>query len=372
MDKNYNDYNNLNIKKRLKPNYSFFSSKNKISNKYSNNNNINVNNNVNIQLLKEKIKSQKSNIEYLENRLLNYDETINEVTRLNLELNKMNEILQSKNKTILEYQNLSEISKAKFKTYINKTNQKKEKIQKNLKNYDDLESKNRILLEQIKLIEKENNTLKHQLNSIQNKNIYEIDHIKNEMDLINIEYEKEKKQNQLVNDEKIKKNKEIIDLKTKLITCDKFKEEIDNINNKYKILEQQMNEKNKTIEELTNLNNDLKDKLDISNENYNQVVYEQKNLEMKLNNLIDKVKQYEIILKNNNDNNINKSVINDNNIIRQNFDNNDINDYSHMKYPIRNKSIINFHSNLDRYSKSPNYISKKNNYEFNYSNYLIK
>ena len=144
MDKNYNDYNNLNIKKKLKPNYSFFSYKNKISNKFNNNNNINVNNNVNIQLLKEKIKSQKSNIEYLENRLLNYDEAINEVTRLNLELNKMNEILQSKNKTILEYQNLSEISKAKFKTYINKTNQKKEKIQKNLKNYDDLESKKRI------------------------------------------------------------------------------------------------------------------------------------------------------------------------------------------------------------------------------------
>ena len=65
--------------------------------------------------------------------------------------------------------------------------------------------------------EKENNTLKHQLNSIQNKNIYDIDHMKNEMDLINIEYEKEKKQNQLLNDEKVNKNKEIIDLKTKLI-----------------------------------------------------------------------------------------------------------------------------------------------------------
>ena len=44
--------------------------------------------------------------------------------------------------------------------------------------------------------------------------------------MINIEYEKEKKQNKLLNDEKKNKNKEIIDLKTKLITCDKFREEI--------------------------------------------------------------------------------------------------------------------------------------------------
>ena len=85
---------------------------------------------MNIELLKEKIKSQKADIEYLENRLQNYDETINEITNLNLEINKLNEKLKNKNKTIQEYQNLSEISKAKFSNYINKTNEKSRNFKK--------------------------------------------------------------------------------------------------------------------------------------------------------------------------------------------------------------------------------------------------
>ena len=85
---------------------------------------------MNIELLKEKIKSQKADIEYLENRLQNYDETINEITNLNLEINKLNEMLKNKNKTIQEYQNLSEISKAKFSNYINKTNEKSRNFKK--------------------------------------------------------------------------------------------------------------------------------------------------------------------------------------------------------------------------------------------------
>ena len=103
-------------------------------------------------------------------------------------------------------------------------------FEKKEENYEQLKSKNNYLIEQIKIMEKENNSLQHQLNSIKNKNLYEIDHIRNEIDVINIEYEKEKKQNMLINEEKIRKNKEIIDLKTKLIACDKFKEEINNNN----------------------------------------------------------------------------------------------------------------------------------------------
>ena len=357
MEINYNDYFQLDKNKKLKPSHSFVSSRNNVNNS--------INDKINIHLLKEKIRAQNSDIQYLENRLKNFDETINEVTRLNLELNKMNEILKNKNKTILEYQNLSEISKEKFNNFINKANEKKSKLHKNIENYDDLKAKNKNLIEQIQRIEKENYTLQHQLNSIKNKNIYEIDHLKNEIDLINIDYEKERKQNKLINEEKIKKNKEIIDLKTKLITCDKFKEEINNINKKYNLLEKQMDEKDKILEELTNINNDLKDKLEISNENYNQVLYEQKCLESKLNNLIYKTKNNEISVQDINDSNYNpgnKSYINYAN--KTNLENSAIN-FSQNKYPNRNNNLkINF----ERNSKSPNYINK-NNYFTHYTNY---
>ena len=76
--------------------------------------NNNVNNNINIKILKERIKSQKADINYLKDRLKNYDETINEVTRLNSEINKLNDIIKNKNKTIQEYRNISEIAKKKI------------------------------------------------------------------------------------------------------------------------------------------------------------------------------------------------------------------------------------------------------------------
>lgn len=380
MEKNYNDNFYINTKKKLKPSNSYLSYK---SHNQNNKNNI-MDNNMNADLLKEKIKSQKKDIEYLENRLKNYDETISEVTRLNLEINKMNDILKKKNETILEYQNLSEVSKTKFNNYLNRANSKKLIFEKKEENYEQLKSKNNFLIEQIKIMEKENNSLQHQLNSIKNKNLYEIDHIRNEIDVINIEYEKEKKQNMLINEEKIRKNKEIIDLKTKLIACDKFKEEINNINNKYNILEKQINEKDQTIEELTNINNDLKDKIEISNDNYNQVVYDQKNLELKLNNLIDKVKEYEIILKDAKNkniykNNYNTSVDDYNNTSRigKNLDNSYYTNYSRGNrnhYPIRNNSNkYIFLNGMNRNSKSPGYNSKRSDYNyiynFNYNNF---
>ena len=158
-----------------------------------------------------------------------------------------------------------------------------------------------------------------------------------------------KKKKKLLNDEKINKNKEIIDLKTKLITCDKFKEEINNINNKYSLLEKQIYEKDKEIEELKDINNDLKDKLDISNENYDRISYENKNLEMKLNDLMDKAKKYENMLRDSN--NINSYRTNKKYVI------------SNMYYNFKNKiPIRNFSFNLKkkifgRISKNPGFIN---------------
>ena len=377
MEKKY--YNNYNISKssnknKLHPSFSYISSSN-----YHSNNNMterSINSNANIELLKDKIKSQNGQIVYLEKQLQNYDNTINEITNLNLQINKKNEILKNKNKTILEYQNLSEISKIKLNNYINKTNEKRHKFQKNMENYEDLKSKNNNLIEQIQFLEKENNALKHQLNTIKNKNVYDIDNLKNEIDVINIEYEKEKKQNKLINDEKIKSNKEIIDLKTKLITCEKFKEEMNNIKNKYNLLEEQINEKDKEIEKLMDINNDLKARIDTSTDNYNRAAYDHKNLEIRLKSLMDKVKNYEMIYNESNyqNNNIfNKSVNNYDYKLKNNFENSDVSyNYSINKHPIINYNYkINDNKNdyIGRNAKSPVFISKRNLYNFNYKNY---
>ena len=383
MEKKNDDITKI---KKLKTSNSYLSrdyhTKNKKYNFFNNNNN-----KINTELLKSKIKAQKSDIEYLESRLKNYDETINEVTRLNLEINKMNEILKKRNETILEYQNLSELSKQKFNNYLCRANSKKQIFEKNGENYDDLKTKNNYLSEQIKLLEKENNSLQYKFNTIKNKNMYDIDHLRNELDVINIEYEKEKKQNQLINEEKMRKNKEIIDLKTKLITYDKFKEEMNIINNKYNILEEQIKEKDKTIEELTNMNKELKDKIEISNDNYNQVVHDQKNLEIKINNLINKAKQYEAIVKDRDNKNMNKTNVNfnykNNNLAINNYNNFGINGYNYNNYninnyyknrpyPIGNNSFkYTFMNNMNKTSKSPDFISKRTDfyYNYNYNNY---
>ena len=310
-----------------------------------------LNNNICIDMLKEKIKSQKYDINYLRNRLKNYDETINTITRLNLELNKLNEILKNKNKTISEYQTLSKISEEKFKNIINKTNEKKNKCQKGLENLEELKSKNSNLKSQIKTLEMENNNLQHQLNTIKNKNLYEIDHLRNELDILNIEYKKEKNQNSILMDEKDAKVKEMIDLKNKLLNCDKFRDEISNIRKKYYLLEKQANEKDKTIEELKELNDELKDKLEITNKNYKIAFNEQNDLESKLNELVDKLNKYQLMFKDI------ENKCNDNaNSYYNNSVNNKFQTVSNLDQPLNNNYI---HGN--------NYSQRSNNFRHNYN-----
>ena len=318
-----------------------------------------INNNICIDMLKEKIKSQKYDINYLRNRLKNYDETINTITRLNLELNKLNEILKNKNKTISEYQTLSKISEEKFKNIINKTNEKKNKCQKSLENLEELKSKNNNLKSQIKSLEMENNNLQHQLNTIKNKNLYEIDHLQNELDILNIEYKKEKNQNSILMDEKDAKSKEIIDLKNKLLNCDKFRDEISNIRNKYNMLEKQTNEKDKTIEELKELNDELKDKLEITNQNYKRAFDEQNDLESKLNELVDKLNKYQCMFKDieNKYNDITNPYY-DYSVNRYNngYNNNKFQTVSNLEQPLNNNYIY-----------GNNYSQRSNNCMHNYN-----
>ena len=101
----------------------------------------------NIEMLKEKIKEQENDIFYLNSRLKNYDSTIEEVTRLNIEINKLNEIIREKNFTIQEFKEITELSKRKF---------------------DELLKNKSELIQIIKKLEKENKELKSNINNFDN------------------------------------------------------------------------------------------------------------------------------------------------------------------------------------------------------------
>ena len=161
---NLNQNNNMdNIIKTQTNSYSNSIIENIVSNQNINNNSFstrkkveldllktNKSNNIydkNIEMLKEKIKEQENDIFYLNSRLKNYDSTIEEVTRLNIEINKLNEIIREKNFTIQEFKEITELSKRKF---------------------DELLKNKSELIQIIKKLEKENKELKNNINNFDN------------------------------------------------------------------------------------------------------------------------------------------------------------------------------------------------------------
>ena len=175
----YNKYNNQNL--NLKNNYYYPSDINNIKTNISNSLEMSKNsqeaslsmddNEKNIFLLSEKVKEQEQNIMYLNNRLQNYDITMNEITKLNIELNTLNEIIWKKNKTIQEFRDISDLSKLKFEELLKKhndlmqkinllqeENEKLKKIQKN----ENFENFNKIK-EELSQVKNENNELKNKI-----------------------------------------------------------------------------------------------------------------------------------------------------------------------------------------------------------------
>ena len=120
----------------------------------------------NISILNDKIKEQENDIKYLNERLKNYDATMDEMTKLNIEINRLNEIIKRKNNTIQEYREITELSKKKFDELINN---KKELIQK------------------IKALEKENDELRNK--SKYNKNFINEEYIPKKPNLEDIQKE---------------------------------------------------------------------------------------------------------------------------------------------------------------------------------------
>ena len=81
-----------------------------------------------IKLLNIRIKEQDNNIKYLNERLKNYDAARDKITNLNLEINKLNEIIMKKNNTIQEFKDITDLSKIKLEELLKYQNELNKKI----------------------------------------------------------------------------------------------------------------------------------------------------------------------------------------------------------------------------------------------------
>ena len=288
-----------------------------------------------IDLLNEKIISQKKNILYLKSRLDNYNNIKKEISRLNQELNKVDEAIKIKNDIISEYQLLSEITKNKFANYINKSDSKLKEYNKKMLNIPDLQKENNNLTQKILILLNENKKLKQKYEEMELYNKKEIDYIKN--DIINLKnnFENIIKENDIIKKENINSDNEIENLRKQLLLKENYESELDDINKKCFLLENQINQKENTIENLQKINEVLKKKLNSTNDDYNKILNKQnkqKSLQEKIKQLESLCEEYELALRK-----LKKSkslcpIINKNKI----YDNNNYN----RNYSNRNKNII--------------------------------
>ena len=133
-----------------------------------------------IKLLNIRIKEQENNIKYLNERLKKYEGARDKISKLNLEINRLNEIIMKKNNTIQEFKDITDLSKNKLEELIKYQNElntkinileeenKKLKLAKgiyengnnniNNNNFNDYDKK------ELDTLMKENNELKNQIN----------------------------------------------------------------------------------------------------------------------------------------------------------------------------------------------------------------
>lgn len=262
-----------------------------------------------INLLNQKIISQQNNISYLRSRLQNYDNTKNEISRLNQELKKLEEAIKSKNAIISEFQNLSELTKQKFENYIKKTDNQIQEYNKKFQNTPELQKENYNLSQKLIVLQEENKNLRNKYTEIELKNKNEVDSIQNDINILKEKCEEIIKENNAVKCENNNYNKEIENLKNKLLVQEKYEIELEEIKKKYFLLENQINQKENNIINLQKINEVLEKKLNSSNENYRKILIEQDNLKEKLKQVENICRQYEVAFQrmknNNNNNNIN-------------------------------------------------------------------
>ena len=261
-----------------------------------NNNLINIDKNE-INLLNQKIVSQKNNISYLKSRLENYVNTKKEISRLNKELEKMEEAIKGKNAIISEFQKLSEITKKKFETYLKSTDSQMNLYNKKYNNFPDLEKENKELSQKLILVQNENITLKQKYNEIESKYKIEIDTIQNDISNLKRNYEEIIKENDILRDDNINSVREIQNLRKQLSVQEKYEEELEQIKKKYFFLETKINQKENNINNLQKINDVLEKKIISSDESYKKILNQQSNLNEKLKQLEYVCKQYEFFFR---------------------------------------------------------------------------
>ena len=198
----------------------------------------------NISLLNTKIKEQENNIKYLNSRLENYDMTMEQITKLNIEINKLNEIIRNKNNTIQEFRDISDLSKVKIEELMKNKNE---------------------LIEKINTLEEENKKLKNNLNKIEDN--YN-NHKNNDYNLDDIVKENNELKSEIIEkNKKIKSMRKIIEklknninydnkfIKNKMDYIDyKKKNNIIEFNNIYKKNEKYLKEPSESFYNLKKLN----------------------------------------------------------------------------------------------------------------------
>ena len=252
----------------------------------------------NITLLKEKIKEQENDMAYLNNRLKNYDEAMDQITQLNIELNKLNEIIRDKNNTIQEYREISELSKKKFEELIKNKNE---------------------LVQRVKILEKENREL--------NKNNINKNNKKDENDDINMNYYSLKKEE-----------------------YDKMKVDLYNIIQENRELKKQLQEKDY---EINNLNDIIERTKSNTNFNFNNNINN--------NYDIDYNKIRNMKLSNNNENKFNKRFTdfqeNNNNYNYTENNYNNLNNNNKFQFQERSHTPLLNNKNIPSYRKNHNFLS---------------
>jgi chromosome segregation ATPase len=244
-------------------------------------------------LQQEKINTLEQTINDCKEELANYDYLLNENSQLNIELSKMYENLQLKNKIIDEFQKLSQISKSKFEFYINANHNYQQMLEKKNKKIEDLKLKIDETNKELIDLKNEHNKIINSLKEINDNNDKEAIILKEQLNVL---------QNNLKtsesNNEKIIKNlEEVVNenkiLKEKLITFDKINEELTKLKSDFNELEKNLIEKNAKNEQLQNENEELKHKLEENNYNLNNLIANEKDLEEKNFNLNQLCIKYE-------------------------------------------------------------------------------
>ena len=200
----------------------------------------------------------------------NYNLAVEQILKLKNELNKKKLLLENKNKLISEYQSISEISKDKLESILLK-----------YKKFAELQNKNEELYLKISQKQIENKNLRNQL-------LIKDDQIK-----FNNLISQTNKKNKLIQDNIKAQSNEISLLQNKINPSSKnLQIEINEIKQKYLLLEKKCEEKNKLLSKLLTENNILMNEFQkTKNKNFN-ILKEQQKLENKVSALSELNKKY--------------------------------------------------------------------------------